>query len=75
MVEILRSSDSEARRRFHNEVDVYITLEKAYRSDQLQNRIAPRCYGAFEGKNIDVLILDRQDTIIDSWEHLTPEER
>jgi hypothetical protein len=72
---MLRSSDLEARKRFRNEVDVYITLEKAYRSGQLQDRIAPRCYGAFEGKNIDVLILDLHDTILDSWDHLMPEER
>jgi len=75
VVEVLRSTDMEARKRFRNEVDVYITLEKAYQSGQLQDRIAPRCYGAFEGKYIDVLILDLHDTILDSWDHLTPQER
>ena len=74
-MQVLRSSDIEARKRFRNEVDVYITLEKAYQSGQLEDRIAPRCYGAFEGKNIDVLILDLHDAILDSWDPLTPHER
>ena len=75
VVQVLRSSDIEARKRFRHEVDVYITLEKAYQSGQLQDRIAPRCYGAFEGTNIDVLILDLHESILDSWDHLTQQER
>jgi len=38
--------------------DIYITLEKAYQSSQLQDCIAPCCYGAFKGKYADALILD-----------------
>ena len=75
VVEVLRSSDLEARKWFRNEVDAYITLEKAYQSGQLHDRIAPRCYGAFEGKNVDALILDLHGTILDSWDPLTDEER
>jgi len=41
----------------------------------LQNRIAPRCYGAFEGKYVDILILDLHNTILDSWDHLKLQER
>ena len=74
-MEVLRSSDIEARKRFRHEVDVYIALENAYQSGQLEDRIAPRCYGAFEGKNIDILILDLHDGILDPWDHLTPQER
>ena len=44
-VEMARPSDIEARKRLRKEFDVYITLEKAYQSGQLQDRIAPRCYG------------------------------
>ena len=72
---MLRLSDIEARKRFRNEFDVYITIEKAYQSGKLQDRIAPRCYGAFEGKHVDVLILDLHDTILDSRDHLTSQER
>ena len=31
-------------------------MEEAYQSGKLQDRIAPCCYGAFEGNNIDVLM-------------------
>jgi len=75
VVEMLRSSDIEARNRLRNEFDVYITMEKAYQSGELQNRIAPRCYGAFESKYVDVLILDLHNTIPDSWAELKREER
>jgi hypothetical protein len=75
VVEVLRPSDLEARKRFRNEVDAYITLERAYQSGRLHDRIAPRCYGAFEGKNVDALILGLHGTILDSWDHLTDEER
>ena len=70
-----RPSDIEARKRLRKEFDVYITLEKAYQSGQLQDRIAPRCYGAFEGKNADALILDLHHPILDSWNHLKPQEQ
>ena len=72
---MLRSSDIEARQRFRNEFGVYVTMENAYQSGKLQNRIAPRCYGAFEGKYIDVLILDLHNAVLDSWDDLKPQER
>ena len=72
---MLRSSDIQARQRLRKEFDVYIAMENAYQSGNLQNRIAPRCYGAFEGKYIDILILDLHNTILDSWDHLEPQER
>ena len=40
LVEILRPSDIEARKHFLREFDVYITLERAYQSGQLQDRVA-----------------------------------
>ena len=75
VVEVLRSSDTEARKRFRNEFEVYLIMEKAYQSGKLQDRIAPRCYGAYEGKNIDVLMLDLHDNILDSWDQLQPPEQ
>ena len=72
--EVLRSSDAEARKLFLNEFNIYLMMEKAYQSGKLQDRIAPRCNGAFEGKNIDVLILDLHDSNLDSWEQLQPPE-
>ncbi len=67
VVEVLRSPHAEARKRFLNEFNM---MEKAYQSGKLQDRIAPRCYGAFEDKIIDVLILDLHDSNLDSWEQL-----
>src|SRR5260221_11489238 len=75
VVEVLRSCDIEARKRLRNEFDVYITMEKAYQSGKLRDRIAPRCYGAFEGKYIDVLILDLHNTVLGSWDDLKLQER
>ena len=72
---MLRSSDIAARKRFRNEFDIYITMERAYRSGKLRDRIAPRCYGAFEGKNIDILILDLHNTVLVSWDDLKPQEQ
>ena len=75
VVEMLHSSDIEARKRLRNEFDVYITMEKAYQTGKLQNRIAPRCYGAFEGKYVDVLILDLHNAVLGSWDDLKLQER
>jgi hypothetical protein len=47
----------------------------AYKSGQLRNRIAPQCYGAFEGDGVDVLVLDLYDGILDSWDELMSSER
>jgi hypothetical protein len=77
VVEMLHSSNIKARKRLRNEFEIYITMEKAYQSGKLQNRIAPRCYGAYEGKYIDVLILDLHNTVqvFDSWDGFRLEER
>ena len=58
VVEVLRPSDADSRQRLRSEFSVYLTLEKAYHSGQLRDRITPRSYGAFKGNCVDVLILD-----------------
>ena len=75
MVEVLRPSDKERRTRIRNEFKVYLTLEEAYQSGQLPNRITPRCYGAFKGKYMDVLILDLCDGILHEWGELSAPEQ
>ena len=75
VVEVLRSSDADSRKRLRNEFNVYLTLEKAYHSGQLRDRIAPRCYGAFKGNGVDVLILDLCEGILNEWGDLNPQER
>jgi hypothetical protein len=75
IVEVLRPSDTENRQRLRNEFKIYLILDEAYQSGQLRNRIAPRCYGAFEGNGIDVLILDLCDGILNSWDELSASER
>jgi hypothetical protein len=75
IVEVLRRNDTDHRLRFRNEFNVYLTLEKAYRSGQLHDRIAPHCYGAFEGDGIEVLLLDLCDGVLDSWDRLMSSER
>jgi hypothetical protein len=64
IVEVLRPNNADRRQRLR--FNIYLALEKAYRSGQLRDRIAPRCYGAFEGDGIDVLILDLCDGVLDS---------
>ncbi|KIL54825.1 hypothetical protein M378DRAFT_91869 [Amanita muscaria Koide BX008] len=75
IVEVLRPSDAGSRQRLHNEFNVYLTLDKAYQSGQLCDRIAPCCYGAFKGNHVDVLILDLCDGILNDWEELSAPER
>ncbi|KIL58501.1 hypothetical protein M378DRAFT_170490 [Amanita muscaria Koide BX008] len=75
VVEMLRLSDAGSRQRLRNEFKVYLTLDKAYKSGQICDRIAPRCYGAFEGDRMDVLILDLCDGILNDWEELSAAER
>jgi hypothetical protein len=75
IVEVLRPSDTENRLRLRNEFKIYLILEKAYQSGQLLDRIAPRCYGAFEGSGMDVLILDLCDGILNLWDDLSASER
>jgi len=75
VVEVLRPSDAGSRRRLRNEFKVYLTLEKAYHSGQLRDHIAPRCYGAFKGNRVDVLVLDLCEGILNQWGELSAPER
>jgi hypothetical protein len=75
IVEVLRPSDTEKRQRLRNEFKIYLILDEAYQSGRLHDRIAPRCYGAFEGSRMDVLILDLCDGILNSWDDLSASER
>jgi hypothetical protein len=75
VVEMLRRSDVERRQRFRNEFGVYLTLEMAYQSGKLHDRITPHCYGAFEGDGIDVLILELCDGTLNGWDELNASER
>ncbi|KAI0291556.1 hypothetical protein BC826DRAFT_1022434 [Russula brevipes] len=75
VVEVLRPSDTEKRQRLRNEFKVHLILDEAYQSGRLHERIAPRCYGAFEGSRMDVLILDLCDGILNSWDDLSASGR
>jgi hypothetical protein len=75
IVEVLRRSDADRRQRLRNEFSVYLTLDGVYQSGQLRDRIAPRCYGAFEGNSTDVLILELCDGILNTWDELSTPER
>lgn len=74
-VEVLRLSDAGGQQRLHNEFDIYLTLDKKFQSGHLRNRIAPRCYGAFRGNGIDILILDLCDGVLNEWGELSALER
>ncbi|KIL55381.1 hypothetical protein M378DRAFT_634291 [Amanita muscaria Koide BX008] len=75
IVEVLRRADANKRQRLHDEFNIYLTLEKGYQSRQLHDRIAPRCYGAFEGDRVAVLILDLCDGVLNEWGELSDPER
>ena len=75
IVEVLRHSDEDNRQRLRNEFDVYLILDEAYQSGQLHDHIAPRCYGAFEGNGIDILIFDLCDGVLNAWDELSASER
>ena len=75
VVEVLRPSDAGSRQRLRSEFNIYLDLEKAYHTGQLRYRIAPRCYGAFKGNHMDVLILDLCEGILNQWEELSAPER
>jgi hypothetical protein len=76
IVELLRSSEADSRQRLRNEFNVYLALEEAFKSGKLQDRIAPRCYGAFESDRVDVLVLELCDGMIPSeWDDLSHSER
>ena len=72
---MLRESDADNRLRLRNEFNVYLALDRAYKSGQLLNCIAPRCYGAFTGEHVDFLILDLCDSILNDWGELSAPER
>jgi hypothetical protein len=74
IVELLRPSDKDSRQRLRNEFNVYLIIEAAYQSKRLRDRITPRCYGAFEGDGVDVLILDLCDSILNTWDELSSSE-
>ena len=75
IVEVLRPSDAEKQQRLRNEFKIHLILDEAYQSGRLHDRIAPRCYGAFEGYCMEVLILDLCDGILNSWDDLSASER
>ena len=75
VVEVLRPSDADSRQRLLNEFKVYLTLDRAYHSGQLHDPIAPRCYGAFKGNHVDVLILDLCEGVLKEWVELSISER
>ncbi len=75
VVELLRRSDVDRRQRFYNEFEVYLTLEMAYHSGQLGDRITPHCYGAFEGDGINVLVLELCGDTLKSWGDLDLSEQ
>ena len=75
VVEMLLPSDADRRQRIRNEFNIYLTLDRAYRSGQLRDRIAPRCYGAFKGNHLDALILDLCEGILNQWVELNAPER
>jgi len=72
---VLGRSDVNKRPRLYDEFKTYRFLEDAYESGQLADRIAPRCYGAFGGDYVDVLILDLYDNRLHEWDELNISER
>jgi hypothetical protein len=74
IVELLYPSDIDSRQRLRNEFNVYLIIEAAYQSRRLRDHITPRCYGAFEGDGVDVLVLDLCDGILNSWDELIASE-
>jgi hypothetical protein len=75
VVKVLLFSDADSRQRLRNEFNVYLTLDKAYQSGQLSDRIAPCCYGAFKSNRVGVLILDLCDGTLNEWGELSAPER
>ncbi|KAH9065341.1 hypothetical protein EDB87DRAFT_1574511 [Lactarius vividus] len=71
VVELQRRSDVERRQRLYNEFEVYLSLEIAYQSGRLRDRITPYCYGAFEGDGTNVLILGLCGDTLNGWDELT----
>jgi hypothetical protein len=74
IVELLQPSDTDRRQRLRNEFNMYLNIEAAYQSRRLRDRITPRCYGAFEGDGVDVLVLDLCNSILNTWDELNASE-
>lgn len=72
IAESIRRSDTGNRQRLRNEFKVYLTLEKAYHSGRLGR---PRCYGAFKGDGLDIVILELCDDMVGAWDELNDSER
>jgi hypothetical protein len=70
IVEVLCSSDTDSHQWFRDEFNIYLTLEEAVESGKRHNRIAPRCYGAFSGDGIDVLIFESCGGNLRAWNEL-----
>jgi hypothetical protein len=75
VVEVLCRSDAASRQRLRSEFEIYLSLEEAYQSGKLPDRIAPHRCGAFEGDAMDVLILELCDGILGKWDELNDLER
>jgi len=75
VVEILGPADVPKRQRLRSEFDIYVHLERAYRSEKLARRVAPQCYGAFGSKRLDTLIMDLHDCTLSDWDDLMLSER
>ncbi|KAH9042052.1 hypothetical protein EDB85DRAFT_1856993 [Lactarius pseudohatsudake] len=74
VIELQRRSDVKRQKRFYNEFGVYLSLEIAYQSGQLRDRITPHCYGAFEGDGTNVLILGLCGNTLNDWDELNLSE-
>ena len=74
IVEVLCHSDTDNQQQLHNEFNIYLILKEAYQSGQLQDHIAPHCYGAFEGNGIDIIILNLCDGVLNAWDESSASE-
>ncbi|KAH8111596.1 hypothetical protein DFH11DRAFT_1512905 [Phellopilus nigrolimitatus] len=75
-VEVLKTEDESRRDRLRHEFGIYQILERACRQPgQLSKRIAPQCFGMFEGGNLSVLILELQGSALRKWEDLNQTEK
>ncbi|KAH9179320.1 kinase-like domain-containing protein [Lactarius sanguifluus] len=70
VIELQRTSDVKRQQRFYKEFGVYLSLEIAYQSGQLRDRITPHCYGAFERDGTKVLILGLCGNTLNDWDEL-----
>ena len=74
-VEVLLRDDADKRQRLHDGFKICLTLEEAYQSGRLRNRIAPRCYGALASDGMGIFILDLCDGVLNDWTELSDPER